>query len=68
EPLEQMVGDAGFFTLPEKFPRPARGADYFTFTITVEDGGRMHTVEVAQPSVPESLRPLIRELTKYLKG
>ena len=65
-PLERMVGEAGFFSLPAKFPKPARGADYFTYTLTVDDGGRRHTVEVPQPSVPEALRPLIRELSKRL--
>ncbi|HVP24804.1 MAG TPA: protealysin inhibitor emfourin [Methanomicrobiales archaeon] len=66
ESLERLVRDSGFFALPEKFPRPAKGADYFTYTITVEDGTRNHTVEVAQPSVPGSLRPLIRDLSKRL--
>jgi hypothetical protein len=68
EPLEGLVRDAGFFTLPEKFPKPGRGADYFTFSITVDDGERRHTIEVAQPSLPESLRPLVRELSRRLKG
>ncbi|HMA04955.1 MAG TPA: protealysin inhibitor emfourin [Methanomicrobiales archaeon] len=68
EPLERMVGETGFFTLPEKFPRPARGADFFIYTITVDDGNRRHTVEVAQPSVPEGLRPLVRELSRRLKS
>jgi hypothetical protein len=68
EGLERLVGDAGFFSLPEKFPAPPRGADYFTYSITVEDGGRRHTVGVAQPMVPEGLRPLIRELSNRLKG
>jgi len=67
EPLERLVGEAGFFTLPAKFPRPEKGADFFTYSITVEDGDRRHTVEVAQPVVPVNLRPLIRELSKRLK-
>jgi hypothetical protein len=66
ELLEGLVRDSGFFALPEKFPRPARGADYFTYSLTVDDGGRRHTVEVSQPSLPESLRPLIRELSRRL--
>jgi Emfourin len=66
EPLEGLIRDSGFFALPEKFPRPGKGADYFTYSVTVEDGGRRHTVEVAQPVVPENLRPLIRELSKRL--
>ena len=68
EPLEGLVRGAGFFSLPEKFPKPGRGADFFLYSVTVEDGRRRHTVEVAQPMVPENLRPLIRELSRRLKG
>ncbi len=67
EPLERLVGETGFFSLPARFPKPKKGADYFTYSVTVEDEGRMHTVEAAQPSLPENLRPLIRELSKRLK-
>lgn len=68
EPLEGLVRDSGFFALPEKFPRPGKGADYFTYSITVDDGKRRHTVEVSQPSLPDGLRPLVRELSRRLKG
>jgi hypothetical protein len=68
DPLERLVRESGFFTLPGKFPGPGKGADYFIFSVTVDDGERRHTVEVAQPAVPESLRPLIREISKRLKG
>lgn len=66
EPLEGLVRAAGFFSLPEKFPKPGKGADFFTYSITVEDGERRHTVEVSQPSLPDGLRPLIREVSKRL--
>jgi len=64
EPLEGLVKDAGFFSLPGRFPKPARGADFFTYSITVEDGERRHTVEVSEPSLPPALKPLIREISK----
>jgi hypothetical protein len=32
--------------------------DAYTFTVTVEDGDRSHTVVVADSAVPDSLRPL----------
>jgi hypothetical protein len=66
EPLERLVGEADFFSLPGKFPKPRRGADFFTYRVTVEDGERRHTIEVPQPSLPGKLRPLIRELSKRL--
>lgn len=68
KPLEGLVRDSGFFTLPGKLPRPGKGADYFTSSITVDEGERRHTVEVSQPSLPDGLRPLIRELSKRLEG
>ena len=66
EPLEGLVKDAGFFALPGRFPKPARGADYFTYSITVDDGERQHTVEVSERSLPPALKPLVRELSKRL--
>jgi hypothetical protein len=68
EPLEGLVQDSGFFALPGQFPRPKKGADYFTYSITVDDGKRVHTVQVAEPSLPDSLRPLIREVSRRLSG
>jgi hypothetical protein len=66
EPLEGLVQDSGFFSLPGKFPKPGKGADYFTYSITVDDGKRVHTVQVSEPSLPDSLRPLVREVSKRL--
>ncbi len=60
--LQEMVDAAGFFNLPEKFPLPARGADYFVYRLTVESEGRKHTVEVSEPAVPAELRPLLQAL------
>ncbi len=60
--LQEMVDAAGFFNLPEKFPAPTRGADYFVYRLTVESEGRKHTVEVSEPAVPAELRPLLQSL------
>ena len=66
EPLERLVRDSGFFDLPATFPRPAKGADYFLYAITVEDGDRRHTVEASRPALPEGLRLLVREVSRHL--
>jgi hypothetical protein len=66
--VQDLVEAAGFFTLPEKFPKPRAGADYFTYSLTVEDGDKSHSVEVSEPSAPESLRPLIRYLATLKKS
>lgn len=63
--LQEMVDTAGFFNLPEKFPIPKRGADYFVYRLTVEKDGRKHTVEVSEPAAPAELRPLLQYLTKH---
>lgn len=65
-PLEGLVKDSGFFSLPEKFPKPAKGADYFTYSLMIDDGKRVHTVVVSQPSLPDGLRSLVREVSKRL--
>ncbi len=65
--LHEMVNEAGFFDLPEKFPPPERGADYFQYRLTVEHEGRKHTVEVNEQAVPAKLRPLLDSLMKHAK-
>jgi hypothetical protein len=65
--LQELVDTAGFFNLPEKFPAPKRGADYFLYRLTVENYGRKHTVEVSEPAVPAELRPLLQYLMKHAR-
>jgi len=58
--LERLVEDARFTTLPERIGSASRGADRFTYRVTVEPkGAAPHTVEVAEDAVPASLRPLL---------
>ncbi len=65
--LQEIIDAAGFFDLPEKFPLPARGADYFVYRLTVEKDGKKHIVEVSEPAVPAELRPLLQSLLKYAR-
>lgn len=65
--LQELVDKAGFFNLPASFPPPKRGADYFQYVLTVELEGKKHTVEVSDPAVPASLRPLIQSLMGYAR-
>jgi Emfourin len=66
--VEDLIASAGFFSLPKIFPKPKSGADYFTWSLTVEDGNRSHSVEVSEPSAPDTLRLLIRYLAATKKG
>jgi hypothetical protein len=65
EELLDLIDKADFFNLPEKFPVPKKGADYFQYRLTIENEGKKHTVEVSDPAVPATLRPLLQFLSKY---
>jgi hypothetical protein len=66
--IEALVESAGFFSLPEKMPKPQKGADYLTYHLTVEDGNRSHSIEVSEPSAPEPLRQLIHHIVTLKKS
>jgi hypothetical protein len=59
--LKRLVDAADFFRLPATL-KATRGADQFTYRLTVEAGNRQHTVEVSENAAPESLRPLLQRL------
>lgn len=65
--LDEMVKTSDFFNLPEVFPTPEKGADYFQYALTVESKGRTHTVLVSEASVPAGLRPLIDLLRRGVR-
>jgi hypothetical protein len=59
--LKRLVDAADFFHLPATL-KATRGADQFTYRLTVEAGDRQHTLEVSESAAPESLRPLLQRL------
>ena len=59
--LRQLVQRTGFFELPARRPR-LQGADTRTYTIAIEDGGRSHTVVLADPLPAGELRILVDRL------
>ena len=61
--LHTMVETVRFFDLPAVIASPARGADRFVYTLTVEAETRRHTIEVGEAAVPEALQPLLQRLT-----
>jgi hypothetical protein len=62
-----FVESANFFVLPEKIMLPGRGADQFTYTVTIDREGTSHTIQVVETAVPATLRPLIRYLVDMAK-
>lgn len=60
--LREALDNAQFFNLPEQMMSDMRGADRFQYEITVEDGGRQHTVQTNEASMPEEMQPLVSQL------
>jgi len=69
EQLKRLVEAARFFELPTAVGAPARGAaDYQHDILTVEDGGRRHTVRVLVPIEAPALQELVRAVQKHVKA
>jgi hypothetical protein len=66
--LQDLVEAANFFGLPATIQSSGEGADRFQYNITVESEGKSHTVEVGESAVPESLRPLLNQLTTLARS
>lgn len=65
--LQGMLTDANFFDIPLVHDLRA-GPDEYEYTITVVAGNSLHTVHITDTSMPESLRPLIDELTQLARA
>jgi hypothetical protein len=69
EELKRLIAAARFFALPAAVGAPARGAaDYQYYILTVEDGGRRHTVRVLVPVEDQVLDDLVRMIQKHVKA
>jgi hypothetical protein len=61
--LQRLVEAARFFERPTVAGAPRRGAaDHRQYTISVEEGGRQHTITVADAVADPTLQPLLRFL------
>ncbi len=65
--LKALIDAAGFFSLPHRVAAPRGAADYQTYQITVEDGGRRHTVAVSDPVSNPALQKLIDALRSIVE-
>ncbi len=61
EELRQLVERSAFFRLPSA-PAALRAADQRTYTITIEEADRAHTVKLSDPLPPGDLRVLVDRL------
>ena len=60
--LREMVDKAKFFDLPAVLATAKQGVDRFQYRLTVETGGRRHTVETGEAAAPKTLQPLLQRL------
>jgi hypothetical protein len=58
--VRRAVDASGFFRLPARLASTAVGADVLTYEITIEGGGRRHTVTFADDDSPDTA--LLRRL------
>jgi emfourin len=59
EAVAALVAGSDFFRLPESIRDPNHPRDQFVYRVTIEQGGRRHTVEVDETVVPAALQPLL---------
>lgn len=60
--ITRLVEEAQFFDLPENLIKTFK-PDEYQYTITVDAGITNHTVRTNDSTMPNSLRPLIKELS-----
>jgi hypothetical protein len=64
--LKQLLDAAHFFDLPPVLNAPAPGAaDYRTYTITVDDDNKHHTVQMTDPVEDPNLQALLTYLKTH---
>jgi hypothetical protein len=65
--VHSFITEADFFEIPTVNDLLA-GPDEYQYTITVVAGNSLHTVHVTDTAMPESLRPLVEELTELAEA
>jgi hypothetical protein len=61
--LESLVQGAHFFEQPAQVNTTRRGAaDYQTYTISIEDSARSHTIQLTDPIQDPNLQQLVAQL------
>lgn len=58
--VRAFIDTSDFFNLPKIIPPAGKGADQYTYVLTIEGEQKTHTIQVSETAVPPELRPLIR--------
>ncbi|HEY3289014.1 MAG TPA: protealysin inhibitor emfourin [Anaerolineae bacterium] len=61
--FQQLVTSCQFFSLPNTIAASKPMPDRFSYTVTIEDNGRSHTVTVGETSVSGNVKSLLDFLT-----
>ncbi len=64
--LHNLINASDFFEIPVYNEVNAR-PDEYEYSITVVAANSIHTIRTTDTSMPESLRPLVEELTELAK-
>jgi hypothetical protein len=62
--FKQLVHGADFFQLPERLVKTAPQPWDFNHSLTVEEGGKSHTVEFHQDAISPELNTLVEKLQR----
>jgi hypothetical protein len=66
--LETLVRESRFFELPALIDTTQEGAaDYFTYTVTVQDGPLINTVQLTEPIADAVLERLVSGLQRLAR-
>ena len=66
--LIETVSASDFFALPQRIDTaPSGSADLQKYTLTVEDNGRVHTVQIIETARASALQDLLRKVEAQLR-
>jgi hypothetical protein len=65
--LERLLEQSDFFNLPSETSRQSKtrgAADYYSYSITVEKGGKKHSVKFTDLAMTDELNALVKSVSK----
>ena len=64
--LTRLLTETNFFNIPQNLIGHVT-PDEHEYTVTVEGGNTHHTIQTSDTNAPESLRPLLEELSRLAR-
>lgn len=65
--LHNLINESRFFATPVRQQALSK-PDEYEYTVTISAANSVHTVRTTDTLMPESLRPLVEELTQLAKA